>query len=147
MHATDAVATHTFCPGTKANHLWHANCFMEFCDHNLLQFIHSSATFCYSPVNPSERGRSRGSMPDWLGYSLLIYHISHLPIPITKEHPNYISRVRFLHKQLGLTPQALDSFPITPLQRAADITCTHHHSGTAIYCQTSSIICGSSPPV
>ena len=34
---------------------------------------------------------------------------------------NYISEVRFCHKQLGIAPEALDCFPVTSLLRAIDI--------------------------
>ena len=38
---------------------------------------------------------------------------------------NYVSDDRFLHKQLDLAPEALDSFPVPCLLRTADVSiCT-----------------------
>ena len=72
---------------------------MAFFHHYHLQFIHpSSATVCY--------------------------YITHLTYQFksSKRMHNYISGVRFLHKQLGLAPEALDSVPVALLLRATGIT-------------------------
>ena len=72
---------------------------MEFCDHYELQFIHpSSSTLCY--------------------------YITHLTCQFqsSKNVHNYISGVRFLHRQLGLTPEAIDSVSVISLLHAASIT-------------------------
>ena len=38
--------------------------------------------------------------------------------------------VRFLHKELGLAAEVLDSFPIISLLQVADLTMRPHHSAT-----------------
>ena len=50
--------------------------------------------------------------------------ITHLTTQFTssKSTHNSVSRVHFLHNQLGLTPEVLDSFLVTSLLRVADLT-------------------------
>ena len=66
-------------------------------------------TSCNSSIHPS---------------STLCYYITHLTSQFqsAKIMWNYISRVRFLHKQLSLTLEAINSFTITSLLHAIDIT-------------------------
>ena len=51
-------------------------------------------------------------------------YITHLSTVLTSSRSirNYIFGVRFLHKQLDLTPEAVESFPVQCLLRAVDLT-------------------------
>ena len=73
--------------------------------------------------------------PTWIGHSYgfnfinpspstLSHYITHLSATFTSSMSirNYVSMVQFLHKQLGLAPEALDSFPVSSLLRVADLT-------------------------
>ena len=123
-HATDVLAAHTFRPGTTSNHIHQANSFIEFCNDYHLHFIcPSSSTLCC--------------------------YITHLTCHVqsSKSVHNYISGVRFLHRQLGLTSTAIDSFPVISLPHVEDITmCTHHHPSTSPSSHTFFIISVSSSP-
>ena len=57
--------------------------------------------------------------------ALLCYYIAHLTRQFlsSKSIINYISMVRFLHKQLGLTQEAIDAFPITSLLSTPPLRC------------------------
>ena len=87
----------------KIIHVHQVQWFIDFHHHYQLQFIHPA------PGN-------------------LCYYIAHLTTHFTsgKSMCNYISGVWFLHKQLGLAQEALDSFPITSLLRTADLTMQAH---------------------
>ena len=96
---TAAFAAQAFRPGTSDNHLHQVHSFIQFCDNHKLEFI-----------NPAP--------------STLCYYVTSLPTKFTssKSVRNYASGVRFLHKQLGLALELLDSFPVSYLLRAADHT-------------------------
>ena len=73
--------------------------YINFCDNYHLPFINSSL-------------------------STITCYITHLTQHFRSFHSirNYVSEVRFLHKELRLIPVSLDSFPVAALLRAADIT-------------------------
>ena len=72
--------------------LHQAQAFIQFCDHYRLPFINPEvATICYYITHFTTTFSSSKSVLNYI---------------------NYISRVRFLHKQLGLGPEALDSFSV-----------------------------------
>ena len=56
--------------------------------------------------------------------STLCFYITHLTTAFSspKGVRNYVSVDRFLHKQLGMAPDALDTFLVYCLLRAADLT-------------------------
>ena len=96
--ATQCLATHSFHPGTTRNHLQSASTYINFCDNCHLPFI-----------NPP--------------LSIITCYITYLTQKFCSHSVrSYVSRVRFFHKELGLIPDFLDSFPIATLLRAADIT-------------------------
>ena len=55
---------------------------------------------------------------------MVCYYITYLSQTFTaaKRIRNYFSEVRFLHRQLGLTHEVLDSFAVNCLLHAADLT-------------------------
>ena len=91
---------------------------------------------CLSPGNYSQPRlsgkrlyRSLRSLPPVIYPAIIInpvllhhvtYITSHFQSP--KSIHNYISGVTFLHRQLGLTSEAIDSFSIISLLHTADIT-------------------------
>ena len=79
----------------KCKSLQESQAFIDFCQHYSLKFINSDS-----------------------------YYITYLSQGFTgaKTVRNYISAVRFIHRQMGLTPEASNSFPINCLLRAADLT-------------------------
>ena len=97
--AAQHLAAHTFCPGTSRNHTLQAQSFIQFCNHYHLLFLD----------------------PD---ISTMCLYITHLTPCFSSAHSvrNYVSGVRTLHKEMGLTPAALDSFQVSCLLRAADIS-------------------------
>ena len=111
---TSILVIHVFRPGTNANHIRQAKCYIDFCNHYQPQFLHS----------PSATIR---------------YYITHITSHFTssKSICNYVSRVQLLHSQLSLIPEALDTFPITSLLREADLTMRtpplHHLPSCLIY--------------
>ena len=96
--ATAALAVQALRPGTT-NHVWQSDCFIKLCYNYRLSFI--------NPVP-----------------STLCYYITHLSATFrsSKSVRNYESGVLFLHKEPGLAPEALDSFPVSSLPYAADLT-------------------------
>ena len=108
-------------PGTNANHVHQVDCFIIFCNNYCLKFI-----------NPSP--------------STLYYFITHLSATFSssKSIRNYVSRVRFLHKHLGLSLKVLDSFQVSSLMWAADLNM--HLCNACPSCPTSSPSLASSPP-
>ena len=97
--ATSVLAVQAFGPGTTANHFHQAQSFIPVCDQYHLSFINSAI-------------------------STMCYYITHLSSKFTSAKCvwNYVSRVRFLHMQLGLASEALDSFPVSSLLRTVDLT-------------------------
>ena len=87
--ATSTLVAQAFRPGTAANHLHQAEAFIQFFDHYRLPF-----------TNPQ--------------VSTICYYITHLITTVSSSNSvcNYISGIRFLHKQHGLAPEALASFPV-----------------------------------
>ena len=81
------------------NNIQQASTFMNFCVHYHLSFIMPSVstTCCY-----------------------ITYLTQHCKSASSVR--NYISGVRFLHKELGLTPDNVDSSPVSSLLRPGDIT-------------------------
>ena len=97
--ATHQLAAQAYRPGTSRNQVQQASTFIKFCDHYHLPFINPSmSTICCYITHLTHHFKSSASVR------------------------NYLSGVRFLHKQLGLTTESLDSFPVTSLLRAARIT-------------------------
>ena len=88
-----------FRAGTEANHARKEKCYLEFCTH-----------YHFQPINPS--------------VATLTYYIAYLTRRFTSARSvhNYLSGARFLHKQQGLDPEALSSFPVSCLLRAVDLT-------------------------
>ena len=101
--ATQRLATQAFRPGTTKSHLQQASTYTNFCDHYRFPFINPSLSTitCYITYR-TQNFQSTCS----------IY--------------NYMYGVRFLHKEVGLARDSLDSFPVTALLRAADITMRVH---------------------
>ena len=99
QQATATLASKGFRPGTTANHARQAYTFIRFCDKYQLPFISPSV-------------------------STMCLYITHLSTVFTSSRSvrNYVSGVRFLHKQLSLTPETVESFPVQCLLRAADLT-------------------------
>ena len=97
--ATHRLAAHSFRPGTTKYHAQQASTFIKFCDIYHLPFIQPSVSTVTSYVT---------------------YLTQHFQSSASVH--NYISRVRFMHRELGLIPEVLDSFPVASLLRAADIT-------------------------
>ena len=93
------LAAHAFHPGTSRNHTLQAESFIQFCDHYHLRFLN----------------------PD---ISTVCLYITHLTCHFSSGHSicNYVSRVRTLHKEIGLTPVTLESFQVSCLLWAADIS-------------------------
>ena len=91
------MAGQTFRPGMTANHVRQSDSFIRFCDNY---------------------GLEQGTP------FTLTYYITHLSSVFTspKSMRNYVSRAVFLHKQFGLAPEAFDSFQVSSLLRAADVT-------------------------
>ena len=87
------------CPDTSRNHNIQAQSFSQFCDHDHLHFLD----------------------PD---ISTVCLYITHLicRFPSACSIRNYVSGVRTLHKEMGLTPAALESFQVSCLFREADIS-------------------------
>ena len=99
MSATASLAAQAFHPGTAANHACQVDAVITFCDHYNLDFTNTaSSTLCY-----------------------YIIHLTSI-FNSSKSIRNYVSKVRFLHKQLSLVLESLDSFPVSSLLRAADLT-------------------------
>ena len=74
----------------KVNHFHQAKAFVDSCKHYNPQFVGlASSTICYYVTYHTQRFTS------------------------VKNMRNYISSNRFIHWQLGLTEEALDSFPVT----------------------------------
>ena len=123
--ASQALVAQVFRPGTTANHLSQARIFVHFCQHYHIQFLNTSTyTLCY--------------------YTSIIFLTWKFISPTSVR--NYVSGIRFLHKEIGLTPTALDSFPLTCLLRAENLTMRtspHQH----LHILTSSSGCASSPVV
>ena len=96
---TAALVAEAFRRGTTPNHVHQKSCFIRFCNNYSLKFI-----------NPAP--------------STLCYFITHLSSTFSssKSVRNYVSRVCFLHTQLRLTMEAFDSFQVSSLLRAADLT-------------------------
>ena len=96
---TQHLAAHAFFPGTSRNHTLQAQSFIQFCDHYHLHFLN----------------------PD---VSTMCLYITHLTHHFSSAHSirNYIFRVRTLHKEIGHTPAALESFQVSYLLQAADIS-------------------------
>ena len=97
--ATAALAAKAFHPGTNANHARQAHTFIRFCDQYRFPFISPSV-------------------------STMCLYITQLSTVFTSSRSvrNYVSGVRFLHKQLDLTPEAVESFPVQCLLQAAELT-------------------------
>ena len=97
--ATPALAEQDFRLGNMANHFHQAQVFICFCDHYQLSFIDRAiSTMCYYIIHLSSKFTS------------------------SKSVRNYISRVKFLHKQLGLGLEVLNRFPVASLLRAEELT-------------------------
>ena len=84
-------------PHTSRNHTLQAQSFIQFCDHYHLRFLN----------------------PDVSTVCLYISHLTHHFLS-TSSFRNYVSRVRTLHKEM--TPAALESFQVSCLLRAVDIS-------------------------
>ena len=98
---TAALTAHAFHPGMPAKHARQAQAYIRFCDNYNLQFIYPQVS--------------------------TIYYVTHLTTTCfssAKSIRNYICGVRFLHKQLSLTPEGLDSFPCCVYSRLPILTCT-----------------------
>ena len=129
MSMTTAIlAAQAFHPGTSANHLHQAQSSIELCDYYHLQFLNSPP-------------------------STLCYYVTYLTTTFTSTNSvcNYVSGVRFPHKQLCLAPESLD-FSVMCLLRADDLTmCTHTtlsaHPCVTQRCQLSSSMGSIRPPM
>ena len=95
---TQHLAAHAFCPGTSRNNTLQAQSFIQFCDHYHLCFLD-------------------------LDISTMCLYITHLTCRFSSALSihNYMSGVRTLHKEMGLTPAALESFQVSCFLLAADI--------------------------
>ena len=93
------LAAHTFCQGTARNYTLQTQSFIQFCDHYHLHLID----------------------PDVSTVWLFIIHLT-CRFSSACSIRNYVSRVRILHKELGLTPAALDSFQLSCMLRVANIS-------------------------
>lgn len=93
-----ALARLAFRPGTDANHERQGRLYLDFCQHHHL--------------------RALDPLP-----STICYYITYLAGRFTAANSvrNYISGIRFLHKQCGSDFQALDSFQVSCLLRATDM--------------------------
>ena len=91
------LAAHASRPGTFRNHALQGQSFIQFCDH-----------LCFLD-------------PD---VSTVFLYITHLTRHFLSAHSirNYVSGVRTLHKEVGLTPAALQSFQVSCLLWGADIS-------------------------
>ena len=80
------------------NHTQQAALFRHFCHH-----------YSYNPIRPSE--------------PVLCRYIAFLTnrFKSARSVRNYVSGIRFMHKSLGLTPPATDTFQVSTMLRAADI--------------------------
>ena len=96
---TQLLAQHAFRPGTKKNHQHQAAMFIEFCEH-----------YALSAWNPST--------------ATLTYYITYLSQRFSSARSvrNYVSGIRFMHKSLNIKSPALDSFPVSCLLRAVDLS-------------------------
>ena len=106
---TRQLGTHTFQLGTMQNHIHQASSFIQFCDNYNLPFILPSA-------------------------SILCYYITHRTHHFlsARSIKNYISRVKFLYKELSLTKDDSELFPITSLLRENHPTqMSLHHSSSS----------------
>ena len=99
QQATQHLAPHAFSPGTSKNHAQQAQSFIQFCDHYHLCFL-----------DPDD--------------STLCLYITHLSRRFSSAHSirNYVSRVRTLHKEVGLAQASLESYQVSCLLQAADIS-------------------------
>ena len=104
-------------------HLQQTSTYIHFCDHYSLPLL-----------NPS--------IPTITCY--ITYLIQHFKS--ARSVCNYISGIRFLHKELGLAPVSLDSFPVILLLRAADITMRLPPSIVSQFFLLSSSTIANSPP-
>ena len=93
------LAAHAFRPGTARNHILQAQAFIQFCDHYHLRFINPDVSTMYLFIAHPTR------------------HFSS-----ARNVCNYMSGVRTLHKEMGLTPAALESFQVSCMLLAADIS-------------------------
>ena len=89
----DAHYAHSF-----RNHAQRASTFIKFCNYHFPFIMPSMSTIC-----------------------CYITHLTH-HFKLSASIRNYISGVRILHKELGLIPESLNSFPVVSQLRAADIT-------------------------
>ena len=96
---TQHLNAHAFCPGTSRNHPLQTQSFIQFCDHYHLCFLD----------------------PDVSTICLYITHLTH-HFSSARSICNYMSGVRTIHKEMRLTPPALESFQVSCLLWAADIS-------------------------
>ena len=96
---TQCLASQAFRPGTATNHSHQACVFINFCDHYQCPFL----------------------LPSISTVSMYITHLTRW-FQSSCSVRNYVSGIRVLHRQLGLSPMALDSFQVQSLLRAADIS-------------------------
>ena len=98
------LAAHAFWPGTAScrNHTQQVQTFLCF-------MIITTSTSSI-PMSPP-----CGKL------CLFITYLIH-SFPFARSIHNYVSRVRTLHKELGLTPTALKSFQVSCMLRAANIS-------------------------
>ena len=92
QQVTHQLTYRAFRPGTAKDHIQQADVFIHFCDHYRFNFLHPSiSTICPFITHLIQRFQSSRSVH------------------------NYVSEVRVLHWELGLTPAVLDSFQVTSL--------------------------------
>ena len=94
-----ALKAQAFRPGTTLNHQCQARLYTQFCEH-----------YGFIAVNPA--------------VSTLTYYITHLAgrFKSSTSVRNYVSGINTMHKQVGLQVPALQSFPVTTLLRAVDLS-------------------------
>ncbi len=93
------IAKSSFRPGTNANHKRQATLFLQFCQHHKVVALNP-------PVD------------------IVCCYITWLSTQFKSANSvrNYVSGVRFMHKQCNVECEAMDSFPVACLLRAIDIT-------------------------
>ena len=83
----------------------------------------TSARCKYSPTSASITTHHKSP--------LLLYHLCVTAHCSSKSVRNNVSGVRFLHKQVGLAPEVLDSLPVACQLRSVDLSmCTSHTGGS-----------------
>ena len=87
--AMQHLAAHAFHPGTSRNHTLQVQSFIQFCNRYHISFLD----------------------PDISTMCLYITHLTRRFSSARSIH-NYVSRVRTLYKEIGLTPVALGSFQV-----------------------------------